>query len=296
MLNVIYCMKACMLIMYTRLTLGLQAQRLVFYLSIYVFIGWIGTQIAFFAACRPFYGYWTMPPPSSQCATLEYYAIVQGCFNISSDSLMLLIPLPLITRLNVPWRHKLVLLAIFGLGAFVIVAAILTKVFNLGNIWDPGYMLWYTRESSVAVYVSNIPFIWPLVKEKVPGMKRFTPGYKSSESQRAYTLGNRSTGKNGRGIRINDHDSEMGDAVTTTIKGAEAISESDLSLRKPERESSDKGQVLKIGPRENLGGGIFMSTTVTVVSENHAGIKHVESREAGKMGQGTFHLGFHKER
>jgi hypothetical protein len=36
MLNVIYTIKACMLIMYSRLTLGLTAQRLVFYLAIYV--------------------------------------------------------------------------------------------------------------------------------------------------------------------------------------------------------------------------------------------------------------------
>lgn len=236
---------------------------------------------------------------------------------------MLLIPLPLITRLNVPWRHKLVLLGIFGLGAFVIVAAILTKVFNLGNIWDSGYMLWYTRESSVAVYVANIPFIWPLVKDKVPGMNRFTPGYRSTGSHRAYTLGDRSIGKKDRGVRINDRDSERDAVVTTTIRGAEELFESDISLTKPVRESPDRGQVLKVGPRGNLGGGIYMSTTVTVqVSEEHIGkpaaglqpggmndtksfqsvsggdcpsLSDVEIGEAGKR-QGTFHWGFPKER
>src|SRR5882757_6078488 len=131
MLNVIYVIKCCMLLMYTRLTLGTQIQKMVIYLAIYVFIGWAATEIAFFTACRPFYGYWAMPPPNPQCTTLEHYAIVQACFNISSDTLMLFIPIPLVTRLNMPWKQKGVLLVIFSMGLFVILAAILTKVFNL---------------------------------------------------------------------------------------------------------------------------------------------------------------------
>lgn len=166
--------------MYTRLTLGLTTQRLVSYLSIYVAIGWVATEIAFFTACRPFAGYWAMPPPNPQCTTLQHYAIVQASFNISSDALMLFIPLPLITRLSVPWKQKIVLLVIFSMGIFVIIAAILTKVFNLKDVWDPSYMLWYTRESSVAVYVSNLPLIWPLMREWFPVLKGLTPGQKSS--------------------------------------------------------------------------------------------------------------------
>lgn len=180
MLNVIYTIKCCMLIMYTRLTLGHQIQRLVTYLSIYVAIGWVSSEIAFFTACRPFKGYWAMPPPSSQCSTLQNYAIVQACFNITSDTLMLFIPLPLVTKLAVPFKQKIVLMIIFSMGIFVILAAILTKVFNLSNIFDPMYMLWYTRESSVAIYVSNLPMIWPLMREWFPFLRSLSPTPKTS--------------------------------------------------------------------------------------------------------------------
>lgn len=175
MLNVIYTIKCCMLIMYSRLTLGLQVRRMINYMAAYVAIGWVATEIAFFTACRPFRGYWAMPPPNPQCTTLEHYAYVQGCFNISSDLLMLGIPLPLITRLNVPLKQKSVLFLIFSMGAFVIIAAILTKIFNLTDVWDPSYMLWYTREASVAVYVSNLPLIWPLLREWFPSLKVLAP-------------------------------------------------------------------------------------------------------------------------
>jgi hypothetical protein len=151
MLNVIYAIKSCMLIMYTRLILGLTANRLVYYLSAYVAIGYIASQIAFFTICMPFSGYWAMPPPNPQCSTLTHYSIVQGCFNISADILMLFISLPLITKLTMPLKQKAVLIVIFSLGTFVIIAAILNNVFNLANIWSPIYMLWYTCESSVAV-------------------------------------------------------------------------------------------------------------------------------------------------
>lgn len=73
---------------------------------------------------------------------------------------------------------------IFSMGIFVILAAVLTKVFNLANIWDPSYMLWYTREASVAVYVSNLPMIWPLLREWFPVLKALTPGQKISSGKR----------------------------------------------------------------------------------------------------------------
>lgn len=218
MLNVIYVIKVCMLIMYTRLTLGLKAQNLVKYLAMYVLAGWVATEIAFFTACRPFSGYWAVPPPNPQCTTLYNYAIVQGCFNITSDLCMLFISLPLVTRLYVPWKQKIVLILIFSMGIFVIVAALLTKIFNLTNVWDPTYMLWYTREASVAVYVSNLPMIWPLLREYFPFLRTLTPGARNT-SQRSKSL----TAGPGQSVRMSGTrhlpGGIMDSRVTTTIRG-----------------------------------------------------------------------------
>jgi len=230
MLNVIYTIKACMLIMYTRLTLGLAAQRAVRWLAIYVAVGWVATETAFFTACRPFAGYYAMPPPDAQCTTLEHYAIVQGCFNISSDLLMLFIPLPLVLKMRMPWRQKAVLVLVFSLGIFVILAALLTKIFNLTNVWDPSYMLWYIREASVAVYVSNLPMIWPLLRDWLPCLRNLTtqptPGKSSrqkgggstlpSSSGMRYGLGSRATavGRAGRRDSLGSSDSAYGIEMT----------------------------------------------------------------------------------
>ncbi|KAL0940493.1 uncharacterized protein CTRU02_203256 [Colletotrichum truncatum] len=171
MLNVIYVLKACVLILYTRLTLGLAAKRIVRFLAIYVAVGWTASQIAMFASCQPFKGYWAVPPPDPQCATYEHYAIVQACFNISSDVFMMMVPLPLIFKMSTAWRQKVVLVFIFGLGICIIIAAMLTKIYNLEDPYSPRYMLWYIREASVAVYVSNLPLIWPLLREWFPWLR-----------------------------------------------------------------------------------------------------------------------------
>ncbi|KAB5585241.1 hypothetical protein GE09DRAFT_1048395 [Coniochaeta sp. 2T2.1] len=194
MLNVVYAVKSCMLVMYTRLTLGLTTQKLVRWLGVYVFCGWVASQMAFFTACTPFENYWAMPLPEGreQCATLSHYSIVQAVFNISSDAAMLSVPLPLIFRTTMPVKQKVVLSVIFGMGMFVIIAALLTKVFNLSDVWDPRYMLWYVREASVAVYVSNLPMVWPLVREWAPWLRSWAPGSSGSRSR-----GRRETGRGG---------------------------------------------------------------------------------------------------
>jgi hypothetical protein len=184
MLNTIYFNKACMLIMYRRLTMGLRQQKFVNAIAIYVALGWVGTELAFFFACRPFRGYWAVPPPNPQCTTLQHYAITQAVFNISSDLLMLGIMLPLLMQVNLAIKQKIALVGIFSMGSFVIVAAILTKVFNLGDIYSTEYMLWYIREASTAMYVANLPMIWPLLREWFPYLREMTPGHRSTSSNR----------------------------------------------------------------------------------------------------------------
>jgi hypothetical protein len=120
MLNVIYVLKLCLLVMYGRLTSGTQLLRWVKYLTIYIGVGYVATQIAFFTACTPFEGYWAVPPPNAQCTTLAHYAIVQACFNISSDLMMLGIPLPMVVRLRLPPKQKIVLCLVFSMGIFVV--------------------------------------------------------------------------------------------------------------------------------------------------------------------------------
>lgn len=44
-------------------------------------------------------------------------------------------------------------------------------------------MLWYTREASVAVYVANLPSIWPLAREHIRFLREHTNSYITGQSR-----------------------------------------------------------------------------------------------------------------
>ena len=44
-------------------------------------------------------------------------------------------------------------------------------------------MLWYVREASTAMYVSNLPMIWPLLREWFPRLRRWAPGSRTPSKE-----------------------------------------------------------------------------------------------------------------
>jgi len=77
---------------------------------------------------------------------------------------MLAVGIPLILRARVELKKKAVLAGIFSLGFFVVLAAALSKYYNLSYPWTTVFMVWYVREASAAIYVANIPLLWPLFR------------------------------------------------------------------------------------------------------------------------------------
>lgn len=120
MLNVIWTLKGCMLFMFARMIGGTTYSKWIKIVSAWVVLGWVAVEITYFTACRPFTGYWAVPPPNPQCTTLQHFAYVQATFNISSDLLIILLPIPMIWSLSLPLKQKLGLVVLFSMGMFVV--------------------------------------------------------------------------------------------------------------------------------------------------------------------------------
>lgn len=56
----------------------------------------------------------------AQCATALHHLITNAVFNISSDLMIILIPIPLLLRTHWPLKKKLILCVVFGLGGFTV--------------------------------------------------------------------------------------------------------------------------------------------------------------------------------
>ena len=88
-------------------------------------------EILFFAVwCRPFYNYWSVPAANPQCSTYHDHLIVNTVFNVSSDLMMLCIPLPILIRAKLPLQKKLILCIVFSMGIFVMICAVLSKYYS----------------------------------------------------------------------------------------------------------------------------------------------------------------------
>ena len=131
----------------------------------------------------------------AQCASYQHYEITESIFNTSSDIMMLVIAIPLLFSIRLPLQQKAVLLIIFGMGAFVIVAAILTKIYCLvPNLITYVYLNWYFREASVSVYVTNLPAIWSLLRDIFPQLRSWGFGTKkTSGSEKTFVSSKRNS-------------------------------------------------------------------------------------------------------
>ncbi|KAF2404940.1 hypothetical protein EJ06DRAFT_552412 [Trichodelitschia bisporula] len=165
----IWMLKACLLFLYNRLTLNLPANLAVKLLSVYVLATFVIMEILYLAVwCRPFSAYWALPTLNSQCSTATHHLITNAAFNISSDVAMLTLGFSLFLRSSLPWNRKAILGCIFGVGVFVILAAVLNKYYSFRHPYGSAWTYWYVRESSTALLVANLPFMWPLLRRVFP--------------------------------------------------------------------------------------------------------------------------------
>ncbi|KAL4917787.1 hypothetical protein BDW62DRAFT_217806 [Aspergillus aurantiobrunneus] len=253
----IWAMKACMLIIYARITEGLPQRKWVNYLAIYIAFGFVAVELSLFLICRPLSNYWAVPTPNSQCSTFQYYEIIQGCIAITADIAMLLVGLPLLIQARIPLKQKLILVFIFGLGIFVIVAAILTKVYCLvPALISYVYMNWYFRESTVAILVTNLPLIWSLLRDVFPVLQSWTAGSKRGTNRYrsdAYPSGYKNYGPSSSHLRSGDEGIPMRDYdrsfMVTPQKPASEIS---VQPTDTTRELSDDGSERTLQIRQDV--------------------------------------------
>lgn len=65
------------------------------------------------------------------CRVGDGRGVLTGSANVATDFLILLLPLPVILRLQVPFKKKIRLLLVFGIGLFACVASVVRLVYSL---------------------------------------------------------------------------------------------------------------------------------------------------------------------
>lgn len=105
------------IILFYRRVFGMNWQM---WVCLFLSVGWgIGCIIAFLVACQPLSYFWTQytDPQSGKCVYNLYgFYIGNAAVNVFTDFLILLVPIPIVWRLQMRNAQKILVCGIFFLG------------------------------------------------------------------------------------------------------------------------------------------------------------------------------------
>ncbi|KAJ5608856.1 hypothetical protein N7528_009423 [Penicillium herquei] len=122
------------------------------------------------------------------CINTQPFYFALGGTSITLDVIIITLPLPVLWRLQLLTKQKILLVALFALGFFVTIVQVIRilTVKDLKNYTDSkNIVIWSLVEISLGVVVSCIPTYGPLFKEFASTVN----SYRNRQSGRSYQLG-----------------------------------------------------------------------------------------------------------
>ncbi|KAL4885798.1 hypothetical protein BJY04DRAFT_179217 [Aspergillus karnatakaensis] len=162
--TLIWSLKACMLFFYNRLTLGLMQQKLVKLNAVLCAATYVAVIFTIFLHCRPLSRHFQVyPDPGLNCSADYINYIVIAVTNVITDAILLCIPIPLLMKVRLALRRKLIIGVLLCGGVFVMAATLLRCILSLQDINSiNNSTIWAIRETFVAIIAVNAPCIKPL--------------------------------------------------------------------------------------------------------------------------------------
>jgi hypothetical protein len=204
---------------------GVQNLRKIFIAAIVIVGAWSLSQVLVGVfICSPIRGFWDASLKAS-CVPNYPQFYINAAGNIATDLAVLVMPFPLLKRLNLPRGQRLLLFGIFGLGFFTVAVSalrikylvrLLGEDFTWQNVETSA---WSVGELCSGITCACLPTLRPFLKAHFPG------------------LGTQLTGGG-------DRDEEYGDDVGTAATAAPAhkrVGSGDSSQRSMDEEGRSAG-------------------------------------------------------
>ncbi|PNS21794.1 hypothetical protein CAC42_392 [Sphaceloma murrayae] len=223
---VVWTVKACLLIMYLRITAGRKERVWLVALSVYTAVTFVLMEVLYLGVwCRPITNYWAVPTPNIQCSAATNHLITNAVVNLSSDVLLLAIALPIFLRTQMAGRKKAAICIVFGLGIFTIIAAVLNKYYSFTNPFGSDWVEWYCHESSTNMMVANLPFVYTLLRrifklKSLDSSNRYASGSKFRSGKTTGKLATLLSRKGGNTV-IDDAERGLKDQPVTVVTNFE---------------------------------------------------------------------------
>ncbi|KAK2057459.1 hypothetical protein LY76DRAFT_657313, partial [Colletotrichum caudatum] len=134
----------------------------------------IGQEVSLGFVCMPLRSLWDATVPG-RCFDRLAWWFVGSSISLVTDVVIVIMPLPLLRTIKLPWRQKAVLMATFALGFFTCAISIvrITILQTSSTLIDATYDttivgIWSITELSCAIVCVCVPTLRPLLKRKNP--------------------------------------------------------------------------------------------------------------------------------
>ena len=193
-----------------------------------------------------------VPIPPWKCTFRPQLFVVVAVLNIITDAALLIIPIPMLVRLKIPLRKKLVISLVLSSGLFVITAAIIRVVYSLDAEPSASNInRWGVRETIIGIIAIHIPILRPLFNRSFWVWGPYDPRVSKTSSN----TGSRSWPKK----RQAGSDSSSGDLELGT------------SSRSSHPDNSRSSSQERIRDWDGKDNSVFVETTYDVTSHERAG-------------------------
>ncbi|KAJ5109346.1 hypothetical protein N7456_006021 [Penicillium angulare] len=172
----VLCAKASILMQYFRV-FPTHRMRVVCWVMITI-LALYGTWavISAFLNCIPVAKFWDDSIPGF-CLSKPGLWFSNASMHITTDLVILIIPIPALIAIDIPRRQKAALMILFALGGFVCVTSIvrLVSLKKISDSTDPTYdnvgaASWSAIECNVGIICACLPTLKPLISKIVPGL------------------------------------------------------------------------------------------------------------------------------
>jgi len=142
--------------------------------------------------CTPIRLFWDKTVPG-HCFNQFVLWFINAGFNIASDAIIIILPMPVLRRLNLATRQKQALMGIFAIGGFVCLISILRlqSLISIANSSDPTYdntpaATWSSAELNVGIICSSLPTLRPLISRYLPSLFSAAGSQRLPDQERYY--------------------------------------------------------------------------------------------------------------
>ncbi|KAI9817082.1 MAG: hypothetical protein M1826_001664 [Phylliscum demangeonii] len=126
--------------------------------------------------CIPIAKAWDLSMRGGRCLVVKWPSILNGAMNAATDLLVLVLPIPMVMRLQMGTRQKTGMLAIVLMGSFATIASFVRfGIFVDQTLWRPDVtwtvtptIVWCTVEGNLGIICACIVVLKPFVRHVFP--------------------------------------------------------------------------------------------------------------------------------